>query len=431
MKLNGLTRGKLGKVSTRRKLAGALALLLALGLLAGLTVPTFAIQPPSQRFAGDVTFAGGTQAPVDTEVKAVVNSVEFFAYVDASGRYGDSPKFYVEADDPDTTTIIEGGTTGDIISFYVDDIFVTTCTFESGGHDLDFDLEAPIDVPPTVVSTLPGDGAEDVDPDAVVSATFSEDIQEGTNFGDIGISGATGVSASIAGDTLTIAHDDFDEDTTYVVTIPAGAVNDMTDNPLADDYIWSFTTGIRIPELEVVSTLPVNGATGVAPDAVVSATFSEDIQEGTNFDDIDISGATGVTPSIAGDILTIAHDDFDEDTTYVVTIPAGAVGDLTGNPLASEYTWSFYTGIPTTLDLCEGVNIIAYTGATADLPEALTNIGPDGLDVVDIIWVRGAWTGGEWMYYNAIIQYGVLSQLEAGRAYIIVVTEDCAWELLQ
>jgi C1A family cysteine protease len=95
-------------------------------------------------------------------------------------------------------------------------------------------------------------------------------------------------------------------------------------------------------------------------------------------------------------------------------------------------TFNFTTqGPPGTLPLVEGVNIIAYTGATADLPGALTNIGPDGLDVVDIIWVRGAWTGGEWMYYNAIIQYGALSQLEAGRAYIIVVTEDCAWELLQ
>jgi hypothetical protein len=77
----------------------------------------------------------------------------------------------------------------------------------------------------------------------------------------------------------------------------------------------------------------------------------------------------------------------------------------------------------------EGVNVIAYTGATTSLPEALTNIGPDGDDVVDGIFARGAWTGDEWRYYNVIIQYGTLSQLEAGRAYIIVVTQDCTWQL--
>jgi hypothetical protein len=87
---------------------------------------------------------------------------------------------------------------------------------------------------------------------------------------------------------------------------------------------------------------------------------------------------------------------------------------------------SFTTG---TLRLVEGVNIIAYTGATTDLPAALTNIGPTGLNLVTIVWARGDWTGSQWLYYNAIIQYGTLSQLEEGRAYIICVTEDCAWEL--
>jgi hypothetical protein len=208
--------------------------------------------------------------------------------------------------------------------------------------EVNLTAEADTD-PPTVVSTSPANGDTDVLIDAVVSATFSEDIQEGTNFGDIDIDGATGVSASITGDTLTIAHDDFAYDTTYEVTIPAGAVEDLAGNPLASDYTWSFTTEADDYPPEVESTSPDDGDTGVRITKEVKATFNEDIQEGANFDDIDIDGATDVSASIDGDTLTIAHDDFDYKTTYDVTIPAGAVEDLAGNPLAEEYTWSFRT----------------------------------------------------------------------------------------
>ena len=85
-----------------------------------------------------------------------------------------------------------------------------------------------------------------------------------------------------------------------------------------------------------------------------------------------------------------------------------------------------------TVELIEGVNIIPYTGATTSLPEALTNIGPgDGSGVVQIIWARAVWTEGSWLYYNAAIPWGTLSQLENGRAYIIVVSQDCTWEIPQ
>jgi len=82
-----------------------------------------------------------------------------------------------------------------------------------------------------------------------------------------------------------------------------------------------------------------------------------------------------------------------------------------------------------TLELIEGVNIITYTGATTSLPEALTNIA----ELVDIIWARGIWTGGEWhrfFFYHGF-PVGELEELEDGRAYIIVVSEHCIWELPQ
>jgi hypothetical protein len=82
-----------------------------------------------------------------------------------------------------------------------------------------------------------------------------------------------------------------------------------------------------------------------------------------------------------------------------------------------------------TLELNEGINIITYTGATTSLPEALTNIS----ELVDIIWARGIWTGGDWyrfFFYNGF-PVGELEELEVGRAYIIVVSEHCIWELPQ
>ena len=84
-----------------------------------------------------------------------------------------------------------------------------------------------------------------------------------------------------------------------------------------------------------------------------------------------------------------------------------------------------------TVELLEGVNVVAYTGATTSLPDALSNIGPDGSAVVQVIWARADWTGGVWLYYNAAIPWGTLTELENGRAYIIVVSQDCSWEIPQ
>jgi len=84
-----------------------------------------------------------------------------------------------------------------------------------------------------------------------------------------------------------------------------------------------------------------------------------------------------------------------------------------------------------TVELLEGVNVVAYNGATTSLPDALSNIGPDGSAVVQVIWARADWTGGVWLYYNAAIPWGTLTELENGRAYIIVVSEACTWEIPQ
>ena len=89
-----------------------------------------------------------------------------------------------------------------------------------------------------------------------------------------------------------------------------------------------------------MSKTPENGATEVATNAPVSVSFSGNITAG------DLSGVTispnpgGVSASISGAVLTIAHNNFADNTNYTVIIPEAAT---------SEYNeaifWSFTTGV--------------------------------------------------------------------------------------
>ena len=201
----------------------------------------------------------------------------------------------------------------------------------------------------------PADGASDVELDAVVKATFDRDVIEGDLSGvKIEVSSdqpmlmvIMDVTATLEGRVLTIAHDDFDYFTEYTVTIPAGAV--QTESGIAnDEIVWSFTTkedsggGEDKPVAEVE---PADGATGVALDAEVKATFDRDVVEG------DLSGVKieaggvamdGVTAALEGRVLTVTHPGFAFYTEYTVTIPAGAVQTEAG-VANDEIVWSFTT----------------------------------------------------------------------------------------
>ena len=98
----------------------------------------------------------------------------------------------------------------------------------------------------------------------------------------------------------------------------------------------------------VVSTDPADGATNVEVGKVITVTFSVDIQAGPTYGSIALRDASGntvaMTRTIAGSVLTLKPDtNLAPGTTYTVFIPAGAVQDLAGNPLAQAYTFSFTT----------------------------------------------------------------------------------------
>ncbi|MDL2231011.1 choice-of-anchor J domain-containing protein, partial [Bacteroidales bacterium OttesenSCG-928-L19] len=118
----------------------------------------------------------------------------------------------------------------------------------------------------------------------------------------------------------------------YIIVEGVGANGN---NIYMDNFNVIFATDLYP---QVLSTTPENNAIDAAVAGEVSVTFNMDITA------IDLSGITidpdpgNVSGSVSGRVLTISHNDFDYDTDYTVTIPAGAIQDVT-----TEISWSFKT----------------------------------------------------------------------------------------
>ena len=111
---------------------------------------------------------------------------------------------------------------------------------------------------PTLVSTVPADGASEVDIDAQLTLTFSEEVQAGEGTVDL-YDWATntlmqslavdGAQVTFAGASLTLSpSSSLTYQTEYSVVIPDGAIVDASPNRnafagLSDATSWRFTTG--------------------------------------------------------------------------------------------------------------------------------------------------------------------------------------------
>jgi hypothetical protein len=220
----------------------------------------------------------------------------------------------------------------------------------------------PGTTPPTVTSVAPPDGSAGVCPNTIITATFSKAMNPAT-INDTTFLLTTGTPPVAVGGVVTFASDvaTFTPNstlvlsTTYTATITTGAT-DTFGNALASDFVWTFTTGATTclsGPPTVISVTPPNLASGICPNSVVVATFSEAMNPTTintttftltsGAPPVAVAGA--VTYDVPSHVATFTPNSppgLALSTAYTATITTGAQ-DLFGNSLASDKTWTFTT----------------------------------------------------------------------------------------
>ena len=209
---------------------------------------------------------------------------------------------------------------------------------------------APDIIPPTVISTDPVNNATGVTHNKVIVANFSESMNPTTinsltfllKQGTTAVSGTvsySGVSATFTPSVNLLPS------TTYNATITTGA-QDLSGNAITTNYVWSFTTGTTPPT--VVSTDPINNATGVSLNKVIVANFSTAMNASTinSLTYMLKQGTTAVAGTVSYSGVSASFTpsaNLLPSTTYNATITTGAQ-DVTGNAIVTNYVWSFTTG---------------------------------------------------------------------------------------
>jgi hypothetical protein len=244
--------------------------------------------------------------------------------------------------------------------------------------------------PPTVISTVPVNGAVNVPINQALSATFNEAMTtasiDAATFTLKATTSGTAVTGTVnyvaAGSTATFTPNASLAPTTeYTATITDGA-EDLAGTPIAKPYVWTFTTAaapLAVPPT-VISTIPADLATDVPLNQIVSATFSLPMKPSTiNSTDFTLTGP-GSTPvaglvayAAVGNSLTFTPTtNLAANTTFTATITTGAQ-DLAGTALnggiacssnAGNCVWTFTTGTSEAVVLPEIVSTVPANAAT-------------------------------------------------------------------
>jgi len=220
-----------------------------------------------------------------------------------------------------------------------------------GCGDNPVDPEDPGDTTrPTVIATVPADGDTTVLVNTSISATFSElmdsaSLSEGVLSLEPSVPGVT--SSTVTTVTFTPA-DGLDTNVTYTATIAATA-RDTAGNTLASPFSWQFRTYLDTLPPTVVETTPADSNTSVSVNTDITVVFSETMDRSTlTLSSFQISPSVSGVLSSTDTSLTFDPDEaLDTLQWYMVTLTTD-ISDSTGNRLAEEYVWDFYTYPDTT-----------------------------------------------------------------------------------
>lgn len=209
---------------------------------------------------------------------------------------------------------------------------------------------------PVVLSTTPLDGATEVPRESQVTVTFNEAMNPETiNQTSFTLSGPDNVSGTVTfnseTNTLTfVPASKFKYSTTYTGRVTT-SVKDVLGNALQKDYVWTFSTGDLVSPV-VISTDPVNSATGIMLNKAIAASFSVPMDPQTlNTTTFTLKqGATAIAGTVTYSGTTAVFTpagNLTANTVYTGTITTGAL-NKEGNPLESNYVWTFTTLAHTT-----------------------------------------------------------------------------------
>jgi hypothetical protein len=217
---------------------------------------------------------------------------------------------------------------------------------------------------PLVISTNPINLATNVPLNQIVTVTFNEAmdpatitpaaftlVSSGSPGGRVSGTARVEISGALTYDetTFTMSFTPTTKlalGTTYTATI-ATVVKDLMGNALQVNYVWTFSTGALVSPT-VVSTDPVNNATSVFLNKVITATFSVpmdpltitsttfNVKQGT-------TAVTGVVSYVGLIASFTPSSPLTSNTIYTATVTTGAK-NVSGTSFANDYVWNFNTG---------------------------------------------------------------------------------------
>ncbi len=208
---------------------------------------------------------------------------------------------------------------------------------------------------PVVISTDPANNATVVVLNKIITAKFSlpmDPLTINTTTFTIqkGVSLIAGTVSYTDTTATFIPSSGLVANTIYTGTITTG-VKSASGIPMAVNYVWTFTTGAIVAPT-VISTDPVNNATGVPVNKIVTATFSMLMDPLTiNASTFTLKqGATAVTGTVTYTGTTASFTPSSvllQGIVYTATITTGAK-NVAGTALANNYVWIFTT-LPNTV----------------------------------------------------------------------------------
>jgi ketosteroid isomerase-like protein len=347
---------------------------------------------PAPAVISTVPVNGATSVAVNTTISATFSEVMDAATINAATFTVSGP-----GATPVAGTVAYAGTTATftpaatLLNSTLYTATITTGAKDASGASLtaNFVWTLTTAAPPTVISTLPANGATAVAVNTTISATFSEAMNAATINGatfTVTGPGATPVAGTVtyAGTTATFTPTAvLANSTAFTATITTGA-KDPTGAPLAVNFVWTFTTAAPPT---VVSTVPATGATAAPVNTLVSATFSEAMNAAT------INGATftvtgpGATPvagtvTYAGTTATFTPTAILANSTAFTATITGGAKDPAGVPLGANFVWTFATAAPPAVvstipaNGATGVAVNTTISAAFNVPMEATTINP-------------------------------------------------------